>query len=95
VADSARTVVLVELLANSPEARRAVLSWPLVRAGGGRIAVLERWSRCAGVEYEALERVAGMLLRHGVCRRDRTVDPAALRIIEHLAAATMRRRSKR
>ena len=84
--------MLVELLAGNAEARRAVVSWPLVppRAAGARM--LEAWAKCSGIDVDVLESIADMLFSHSVCGPDRTVDPEALRIIQHIAADTLRRR---
>lgn len=86
-----RTAVLVELLARNADARAAVVSWPLVRGAGAGPAAIADWSRCSGIPRGRLVPVAQMLFRHAVCLPDRTVDPEALKIVEHVAAATLRR----
>ena len=91
--DPDRMAVLIELLARDPDARKAVISWPLVsRRLKGR-SILTRWSRCSGLSYSRIESLKDMLFEHMVCLPDRTVDPAALRVIAHIAAETMRSRS--
>lgn len=91
--DALRTAVLVELLADNPNARRAVVSWPLVpKAARSRPRLLEAWAKCSGLDVDDVDAIADMLFSHAVCLPDRTVDPEALRIIQHLAADTLRRR---
>lgn len=91
MAAPARTLVLVELLAGDADARRAAISWPLVPPGLRGLALLRSWAHCSGIPMARLDSRADMLQRHGICRPDRTVEPEALRVIEHLAADTMRR----
>ena len=90
--DALRTAVLVELLAGNPDARRATVSWSLVPRRLRDAAMVSAWSKCSGLPRSQLELVAEMLLQHKVCLPDRTVDPEALRIIQHLAAETLRKR---
>lgn len=93
--DPNRTAVLIELLARDADARKAVVSWPLVsRRLKGRNR-LQRWARCSGLSVSRIESLKDMLFEHRICLPDRTVDPEALRIIAHVAAETMRRRTKK
>lgn len=85
--------MLVEILAHSPDARRAAVSWPLVPAGGDRRRMLKAWSRVSGLSIARVDAIGDMLFAHRVCLPDRTVDPDALRVIEHLAAEVLRKRS--
>jgi hypothetical protein len=86
-----RTVVLFEILSRGPSARRATLSWPLVRKGLKGQRRLREWAKCSGVSIRELDEIAGMLLEHGVCRPDGTVDPEAERLCEVFVADALRR----
>ncbi len=88
--DANRTAVAVTLLADDEQARRLVISWPLVpRELEGR-RVLVEWSKVSGVPISAVERLSVPLARHQICNPDRTVDPEALRVIAHVAADSLR-----
>lgn len=92
--DASRTTVAVTLLADDPVARRIVLAWHLVPPELTGVQMLLRWSRLACVGMPDLEQRADTLMAHGVCRADRTVDPEALRVLQHLAAEMLRTPSR-
>jgi hypothetical protein len=88
-----RALLAVTLLGESEEARRLVVSWPVAPFGDrDDPRVLLGWARVAGVTYQATEHWAPMLFEHAICRVDRTVDPAATRVIHHLAAQRLQAR---
>jgi len=91
VADTNRTAVAVTLLAGDEAARRLVLSWPLVAVELKDRAVLAEWAKVAGISFSLTERLSHALFRHQVCLPDRTVDAEALKVVTHIAAATLRR----
>ncbi len=93
--DPARTAIAVMFLANDEEARRATLSWPLVPTGLSDRALVTAWSHASGVPKTRLRRLSVTLRRHGICRDDRTVDPEATRVIQHVAAETLRATKRR
>jgi len=88
--DPARTAIAVLFLANDEDARRAAISWPLVPTGLSDRATVTAWSHASGVPRTRLRRLAVTLRRHGICREDRTLDPEAARVIQHVAAEALR-----
>ncbi|MCE9636449.1 MAG: hypothetical protein K8T90_12155 [Planctomycetes bacterium] len=88
--DAARTAVAVSILAKDESARLLVLSWGLVEAALVDREALLAWSRVSGVAVRQVERIAPVLLAHGLCKQDRTVDPEALRVCQHVAANYLR-----
>ena len=92
-----RTAIAVTFLANDEDARRVTLSWPLVDPDLHSEQMRAAWSRTSGVARSKLERLAEVLLRHEICKADRTIDPEAARVIQHVAAETLRtsKRAKR
>lgn len=85
-----RTTIAVTLLATDADARRLVLAWPQLDPALRERAALVAWGRMAGVPFSKVLRVAPVLLRQGLCREDRTVDPEATRVCQHLAAEALR-----
>lgn len=90
-----RTAVAVTFLANDEEARRMVLAWPLVDADLEDASALRAWARAAGVPASRARRIADVLLCHEICKADGSVDAEAIRVIEHVAAESLRKRGKR
>ncbi len=96
MSESRRLAIAVELLGNDPEARRAVLAWPLVpKELTNRDDIIEAWAKAAHVEDSALDWLADALFAQEICLDDRTVDPMATRVIEHIAAEFLRKRVAR
>jgi hypothetical protein len=91
VTDGNRTAVIVTLVSGDEHVRRLLVSWPLVPAGVSPRRSLVAWSRLSGVPLAHTERLARVLVGHGLVLDDRTVDPEAQRIVAHFAAATLRR----
>lgn len=83
------------VLLTDPEARRAVVSWPLVPPGLKGRRRIEAWARVSGLPPHHLETISEMLLAHEICREDRSIDPDALRVIQHFAAETLRPRTRK
>jgi len=91
MSDANRTAVAVTLLAGDEAARRLVLSWPLVAKEMKDRAVIAEWAKVAGISFSLAERLSHALFRHQICLPDRSVDPEALKVCQHVAAATLRR----
>lgn len=90
MSDPARTAVCVALLARDETARLLVLSWPLVDpALLGREALLA-WARASGISIHLVERKAAVLFAHAICLPDRSVDPEATKVCQHIAANYLR-----
>jgi len=94
VTDPSRTATAVAVLAEDPDARRLVVAWPLVEAGLTDTALLVAWSRVSAVPLSRVRRLGEVLVRHGICRPDRTVDPEATRVVQHLAAEVLRTKNR-
>jgi hypothetical protein len=94
VTDPERTTIAVTLLASDPVARRLVVSWPRVDPSLQDRAALVAWARLSGVPFSQVQRTGTVLLRQLVCREDRTVDPEAQRVCQHLAAEQLRVRRR-
>lgn len=92
---ASRTATAVTFLAEDDEARRLVVSWPLVPTELRDAAMLHAWSAASGVPLSRVQRLAQVLLRHELCRADGTVDPEALRVIQHVAAELLRSTPKK
>lgn len=90
MSDPARTAIAVTLLATDEPARRLVLAWALVPPGLRGARLLVAWSRLAAVPRLQTERLAHGLFAHQIVHEDRTVDPEALRVVQHVAAETLR-----
>ena len=95
MSDASRAAVAVTFLADDEDARRAVLSWPLVPPGLSERGAISAWSRISGVPLTRMRRLADTLRRHELCREDRTVDPEASRVIQHVAAEALRTTKRR
>ena len=95
MSDASRAATAVTFLAEDEEARRAVLSWPLVPRGLSERALLSAWTRASGVPRSRLRRLSDALRGHGICRDDGTVDPEAIRVVQHLAAEQLRTSKRR
>lgn len=85
-----RTATAVALLAADASARALVLSWPLVDPALADREVLRAWSRVSGVALRQVERLAPVLLGHGLVKQGGIVDGEALRVVQHVAAAYLR-----
>lgn len=96
-ADPARTAAAVALLADDRDAQRMAISWHLVEPGLRDAAMRVAWARVSGVPLSVVSRRAAVLIGHGICREDRTVEPEADRVLQHLAAERLRaaQRSRR
>lgn len=90
MADPSRTSVAVTLLLDDAEARRLIVSWPLVPPHLDGAAMVHAWSRRSGVALTRTIRLAEVLIAHGLCAPDRTVDPEAERVVAHVAAQALR-----
>lgn len=90
MSDPARTAVAVSVLAKSEPARLLVHSWPLVRPTLTGRAMYAEWARASGLALRQAERLGAVLLAHQLCRADRTVDPEATRVVNHVAASYLR-----
>ncbi|MCG3134751.1 MAG: hypothetical protein HMLKMBBP_02112 [Planctomycetes bacterium] len=90
MSDPARTAVAVSVLAKSEPARMLVLAWPLVGPSLAARALLTEWARLSGLPVRQVERLGAVLRAHQLCREDRTVDPEATRVVNHVAAAYLR-----
>lgn len=86
-----RAAVIIEMLAGDAEARRAAVSWPLVPKDLKGAKRLSAWSKASGISRSRLDRISDMLMAHGICREDRTLDPEAVPVLEHLAAEVLRK----
>lgn len=86
-----RTAVVVTLLADDAAARRLVLAWPLLpKRSKGEAERLGAWASLAGVSVSDAQRVHEALRGHGICLPDGNVDPAAVKLIEHVTANWLR-----
>ena len=94
MSDLKRIAVAVTLLAEDPTARRLVVSWQLVPPKLTGRRMLRAWARLAGVDLAAVDRLAPGLQAHEICRPDRTIDPEAGNVINHVAAAMLRKGRK-
>lgn len=91
--ESHRLALAVEMLRDDPDARRAVLAWPYVpKEITKRKPLIEKWAEVSRVEEITLDSLADALFAQKICLEDRTVDPMATRVIEHIAAEFLRRR---
>lgn len=93
--DPARTAVAVTFLAEDTDARRLVLAWPTIPRDLEGAALARIWGRAAGVPASRTVRLGELLLRHELVRPDGSVDPEALRVIQHVAAETLRTAKRR
>lgn len=86
-----RTAIVVTLLSDDAAARRLVLAWPhLPRKSKDEAERLRTWAALAGVSVSDAHRTHEALRVHGICRPDGAVDPAALKLIEHVAVNYLR-----
>jgi hypothetical protein len=93
MSESHRLALAVEMLRDDPDARRAVLTWPSVpKELKKRADIIEAWAKVSHIEETALDWLADALFAQKICLDDRTVDPMATRVIEHMAAEFLRRR---
>lgn len=90
MSDANRTAVAVTLLFEDADARRLTLSWPLVEPHLRDTSLLVTWARVSGVPLSRVKRLSEVLLRHGLCREGRSIDPEALRVCQHFAAEQLR-----
>ncbi len=90
MSDPVRTAVLTTLLHGDESARRLLVSWPAVSGHPSEHATLAEWARAAGVPRTLARRLADMLFSHAICRPDHSVDPEAVRIVQHVAAEQLR-----
>lgn len=90
MSDPTRTAIAVSVLARDEAARALVLSWSLVDPALEDRALLVAWSRVSGVAVRVVERLAPVLLGHGLVKQGGIVDPEALRVCQHVAANYLR-----
>lgn len=92
---TARTAAAVAILVEDRDAQRLAVSWHLVEPGLRDAALRIAWSRVSGVPLSVVSRRAEVLIRHGICREDRSLEPEAARVLQHLAAETLRSTQRR
>lgn len=89
-----RALVMMEFLVDD-DARRVALSWPLIPPEMRGLKMHRRWAALAGVNLGRLELLAKMLQGHKICLPNRTLDPEAVKVLEHMAATAFRKRQRR
>jgi hypothetical protein len=94
-ADASRTATVTTLLHDHPVAQKLVVCWAIISGSPADSSTVIEWAAVAGVPRSTATRVAVMLFRNGICRADHTVDPAALRVVQHQAAERLRSSSRR
>jgi hypothetical protein len=80
-------------LQDSQPAQRLAVAWPLVPAGQREDPAA--WARLAGLTIADAERYGSVLLAHGICLPDGTLDHDAENFIAAIVAASIpRKRTK-
>ncbi len=88
--DATRAAAAVVFLSRDEAAQRLALAWSKVDRSLSDRARLAAWAAAAGVSRSVAERVTRVLLLHGICKEDGSLDGEASRVLAHAAAAALR-----